>query len=249
MTIGGTHELPCIKLDVRVIGLCIREAETLTRNLLVVHESSQRGIAKRCMSDDQLRRCKRACVRWIMSGRRAKERDLETERFAVRLIEPTRCVPPFGAKGRMRAGIVRKDKRMIWRDGGELRRHGRCVCQAANARHHKPSPRLAQQCSKITHHQSSLTARTASSDTALRPATTAVAHDEISITSATVLNTDHGICIDMLQWNDCGLTTKTRMRLIAHPRINPIAIPSAVSMPPSPPTLTSTPPPATPTRP
>src|ERR1700733_7173017 len=168
------------------------------------------------MSDDQLRRRERTRVRGIMSGRRAKERDLETERLAIGLIEPTRCIPPLGAKGRMCAGVLRKNQRMIRRDRGELRRHGGHADHAASARHHGPLPGSIQGSWKTTHYQSSFTARTASRDTALRPATTAVAHDEISMTRATVLTICHGICIDMLQWNDCGLTTNTRIRLIAH---------------------------------
>jgi hypothetical protein len=93
----------------------------------------------------------------------------------------------------MRAGVARQVNRLAWRDGGKLRfgrEHKRCAKQAR---------KNEQQTTGGTHHQSSLTARTASMETARRPARTAVVHDDASITSASTDSSVHGTCSDMLQ--------------------------------------------------
>ena len=178
---------PRVELDVRVAVFRIRQAEALPRDVLIVHEPSVCGIRQRRVRDDQLRGIERARA-LLLSRIRAKKRDLKTERPMIGRLEPARRVPPFRAIRRMRAAILRPFDRVSRRDGRERRFIGECGQR-------QEQPREQQN----AHHQSSRTARTASTDTARRPDSTAVAHDDASITHAMIAIIVHGTCSDMLQ--------------------------------------------------
>src|SRR5262245_30801669 len=58
------------------------------------------------------------------------------------------------------------------------------------------------------HHQSSRTARTASMESARRPASNAVAAAAAISATVTVASSAYGRRVSMVQWKDCGLTTR-----------------------------------------
>src|SRR5436190_24041576 len=75
------------------------------------------------------------------------------------------------------------------------------------------------------HHQSSRTARTALMLVAERALPRAVSVASPTSAIASTASATQGTCSAMPQWNDCRLTTWTRIRLIANPSTTPHATP------------------------
>src|SRR5262245_20096638 len=153
------------------------------------------------MREQHLLRGKRTRIVLVNRRAGAEERHLKTERRTVRGLEPSGAVPPSGAEFGMRAVILREeefDARHDRRIGREPRRVRRRRCGRDESENEKP---------EAPDHQSSLTAFTASNDSARRPASSAVAAAAAISATVTVANSAYGSLVSIVQLKDCGLTT------------------------------------------
>src|SRR5258705_5203646 len=145
------------------------------------------------MREQHLLGGKRAWILLIDRGTRAEKRHLKAERFAVAGVEPAGDVPPFAAKFGMSAVIGWKAHCCARGHSGIARRHGtvrgRGCCSDYQHEHQQDD----------SHHQSSVTARTASKESARRPASNAVPAAAAISATVTVLNSAKGRRVSMVQ--------------------------------------------------
>src|SRR5215211_390607 len=220
-------EVPVEQRNAGIPLLRLRDPEALPGDALVVDQPPPGGVGECRVREDDLARREDTGIGRINPRPRAEEGDLEPDRPAVGAIKPASEIPPFCAIGRMRAMIARKAEFLAWHHdgiGGLRTRRGRGPSEG-DREQGKHKPRL--------HHQSSLTARTASRETARRPATVAVAAAVPISAVATPRMSPQGMRVVMVQLNDCGLITWIRIWLSAIPIVMPAAMPTSPRSAPS----------------
>src|SRR6202044_1180236 len=94
-----------------------REPQSRAANTLVLPEPAALGVADGAVRDQELVRGECARIVFLDRGFGAKERDLKSQRIALRGGEPARHIPPLGAKLRVTAVVRRKLQRMTGNDG------------------------------------------------------------------------------------------------------------------------------------
>jgi len=177
--VGQATQPPVVDRHVGVAARGLREAQPLACDPLAVQQMADCRIGERGVREQDLARRERARVIRADPRGGAEEGDLEAAMRAPRSVDPPGDVPPFGTVIGMRAMIAREDEG----DTGPGHRKGAGGCRAEQREHR-------QQGDDPPHHQSSRTARTASTDTALRPASIAVSAD--AATSATTTPASSG---------------------------------------------------------
>ena len=148
-------ELPVADPDFGLIGGESGPAKTNAGRTFVVTQTPVRRIGNCGMGKDQLARRKGAGIAFADAGANTEKGGLKTQRAAIRQIQPTGGVPPFGAEIRVRAVIGRETQRSTRQHRGK--RHGRLSRHLESAQTRQRDQKVA-----TLHHQSSRTASTAS---------------------------------------------------------------------------------------
>jgi len=99
---------PVLDPDMRVAFVGAGETQPRARRTLVVTQAATSRVGECRMREDDLLRRERARILFLDAGASAKERDLNAEIVAVRILDPARDVPPFRAEGRVAAVIARE---------------------------------------------------------------------------------------------------------------------------------------------
>src|SRR5690606_7098635 len=186
---------------------CLRQPETCTGRPLGAQQTTAHRIADRGMPKEPLSRGEARRIPLVDSRSIAEERHLKTALDALSIGEPTRDIPPLGAKRGMTAFIFRKRDRISGYDVrvfGLARMNERGPDDKQNARTKRARAKQRPARGRVIHtcrdaHQSSFTARITSFVIARRPLHTAIEAELATSTSVSAASRAPGACRSMLQ--------------------------------------------------
>ena len=197
---SGGEAARCIALKPPVIqhdtGIALRrlgQAKARARDPLSVQQMADCGVGQCGVGKQNLARRKLAGVGSPDTGPAAEEGHLKCQVLALGRLQPAGEVPPFGAEIRVRAVVARQHDGHA---GPHLRHRLRPRAQGCAAQQQAQAKTTE---ASEPHYQSSRTARTASDDKALRPATTAVSAEASTKPSHSAANKLSGHRVSMVQ--------------------------------------------------
>ena len=194
-------ERPVIEPDMRPIRGISGTLEARAGGALIVTQATQPRVGDGRMGQQQLAWSEGARVVLTDSGAHAKEGDLKAERIAVRPLEPTGHIPPFGTESRVSTLVVREAEDATGEHGveGDIRAGRSSVLRGRRQDSSQRQAGERQQTGTSMHHQSSRTASTASWRIACRPASTAARLARPASVPANTRSDSQGTLRSMLQ--------------------------------------------------